>query len=155
VNAIDTGVWHTKTYNCPFNRIKQNNLHSATRLKRFQKEIPQTLAFIMADCDSRNETMSNQTFWQKNFGELPLIHQIRQSFLPPKFSSVWYMVSKQARYWFAKRYQSSCVLTTTLYTNKDLLVLPYMGMFCYHEITVTPEQLQYIVNISSATKIIM
>jgi len=66
------GVWHTDT----------NNLHSATCLKCFQKEIPQTPAFIMADHDLQNGTMSNQNFWQNNFGELPLIRQIHQSFLP-------------------------------------------------------------------------
>jgi len=69
-----------------------------------------------------------------------------------------YMVSKQAHYWFAKHYQSSYVLKGAhhhlIYINKDLLVQPYMVMYCYHEITVTPEHLRYIVNISSAIKIL-
>jgi len=70
--TIDTGVWHTETYNCPFNRITQNNLHSATRLKCFQKEIPQRLAFIMADRDSRNGTMNNQNFWRKKLWRITI-----------------------------------------------------------------------------------
>jgi len=37
---------------------------------------------IMADRDLWNGTMSNQNFWQKKFGELPV-------FLLPNFSSVW------------------------------------------------------------------
>jgi len=38
----------------------------------------------MADHDSQNRTMSNQNFWQKKFGELPLI---RQSFFPYDISN--------------------------------------------------------------------
>jgi len=80
-NVIDTG---TKTYNCPFNRFTQNNLHSATHLKCFQKEIPQTLAFIMADRDSRNGIISNQNFWQKKLWQITIDSKVfyLQSFLP-------------------------------------------------------------------------
>jgi len=43
----------------------------------------------MADCDSRNGTMSNQNFiGKKNFSELLLICQIHQNFLLPKFSPI-------------------------------------------------------------------
>jgi len=59
-------------HRCPFNRITQNNLHSVTRLKYFQKEIPQTLAFIMADRDSRNGPMSNQKLWQKKLWRITI-----------------------------------------------------------------------------------
>jgi len=64
------------------------NLHTATHLKFLQNDIPQTPAFNMAACDSQNGTISNQNFGKKNFGKLLLIHQIRQIFSPPKFSSI-------------------------------------------------------------------
>jgi len=80
-NAIDMEVWHTETYNNPFNRITQNNQHLWRTLFEMFPEIHSTNTSFHFKQHSRlqNGTMNNQNFWRKK--ELPLIHQICQSFL--------------------------------------------------------------------------
>jgi len=58
-----------------------------TRSKYFQKDIPQTLACRSWFTKWNNE--QSKLLAKKNFGKLLLI---RQSFLPPKFSSIWYYI---------------------------------------------------------------
>jgi len=78
-------MWHTETYNSPFNRTTRNNLHSVPVKECFQKAIPQTPAFTWQIAKWNNEQskfLVNKTlayyYWFAKFAKV--FHH--QGFLP-------------------------------------------------------------------------